>query len=168
MNQNEIQYYLFRHILENDRLQIDQSHIDEIMTTDFVGFDRPDEGGWYANGKGHETRIDGEASAPKYCLCLSDTLDSLMYNVKSINNNEDTTTNDNLFDVGLMLPGEELEDEYNKFSKRMRRRRTMLAIGHGDFMSIVLKRLVGGYVGCGRGGRLVEQLGRQHRTVFIY
>jgi phosphohistidine phosphatase SixA len=31
MNQNEIQDCLFRHILEDDRLQIDQSHIDEIV-----------------------------------------------------------------------------------------------------------------------------------------
>ena len=167
MNQNEIQDCLFRHILEDDRLQIDQSHINEIVTIDFVGFDRSDEG-WYANGKGHESRIDGEARAAKYCLWLSDYLDSLMYDDKCVDDNENATANDDLFDVGLLLPGEDLEDEHDKFSKRMRRRRTVLAIGHGDFMSVVLKRLVGGYVGCGRGGRLVEQTGRQHRTVFAH
>jgi len=166
MNPNEIQDCLFRHILENDRLQIDRSDIEEIVTIDFVGFDRPDDG-WNENGTGHESLIDAEARAAKYCLWLSDYLDGLMYNYNSSNCNEDAT-NDDLFDVGFLLPGEDLEDENDKFSKRMRRRRTVLSIGHGNFMSVVLKRLVGSYVGCGQGGRLVEQSGLPHRTAFAH
>jgi hypothetical protein len=148
-------------MLENDRLQIDQSDIEKIVKVDFVGFDRPGEG-WYANGKGHESRVDAEARAAKYCLWLSDYLDSLMYD-------ESNGANEDLFDVCFLLPGEKEEDEQDKFSKRMRRRRTVLAIGHGDFMAVVLKRLVGAYVGCGKGGRLVEQPGRfSHRTTFVH
>lgn len=168
MNRNEIQDCLFKHILEDDRLQISNSDIDEIVTVDFVGFDHPSDG-WYTNGKGPESRIDGEARAAKYCLWLSDYLDSLMYNENVTENySHDDVMIDDLFDVGFLFPGEDLEDENNKFSKRMRRRRTVLAIGHGDFMSVVLKRLVGGYVGCGRGGRLVEQTGLPHRTAFAH
>ena len=70
--------------------------------------------------------------------------------------------------MGFLFPGEDLEDEHDRFRPRLRRRRTVLAIGHGDFMSVVLKRLVGGYVGCGRGGRLVEQSGLPHRTAFAH
>lgn len=35
-------------------------------------------------------------------------------------------------------------------------------------MSFILKRLVGGYVSDGRGGRVVEQLGLPHRTAFAH
>eukprot|EP00536_Pseudo-nitzschia_multiseries_P002893 jgi/Psemu1/184628/e_gw1.41.163.1 len=159
MNPEEIRECLFRHILDDKQLQINQSHIDEIVTINFVGFESPSHG-WYG-GNGHESRIDAEARAAKYCLWLTDYLDSLI----NICNND---SSGDLFDVGFLLPGEELEDQHDKFVKRQRRRRTVLAVGHGDFMSVVLKRLVGGYVGCGLGGRMVEQSGKPHRTAFAH
>mmetsp|Transcript_7429 Transcript_7429/g.21616 ORF Transcript_7429/g.21616 Transcript_7429/m.21616 type:complete len:409 (+) Transcript_7429:133-1359(+) len=181
MNPDEIRECLFRHMLDDTKLQINQSHIDEIVTMNFVGFPSPRHG-WYG-GNGHESRVEGEARAAKYCLWLTDYLDSLMYdeseendsdsNSNSIddddnNNNNNNGSSDDLFDVGFLLPGEELEDQHDKFVQRQRRRRTVLAVGHGDFMSVVLKRLVGGYIGCGRGGRVVEQSGKPHRTAFAH
>jgi len=168
MNPNEIRECLFRHILDNDQLNINQSDIDEIVTVEFVGFDNPRDG-WYG-GTGHEARVDAEARAAKYCLWLSDYLDSLVYDGSEgrDESSEHKGSSDDLFDVGFLLPGEELEDEHDKFVKRLRRRRTVLAIGHGDLMSVVLKRLVGAYVGCGQGGRLVEQSGKTHRTAFAH
>jgi len=162
MNRKEIFDCLFSHILDNNQLQISRSDIDKVVTLDFVGFDGPNDG-WYS-GTGHESRVDAEARAAKYCLWLTEYLDGLMYE----HNEEETEIDEDLFDVGFLLPGEDLEDEHDRFIQRLRRRRTVLAIGHGDFMSVVLKRLVGGYVGCGQGGRLVEQSGLPHRTAFAH
>mmetsp|Transcript_30001 Transcript_30001/g.64262 ORF Transcript_30001/g.64262 Transcript_30001/m.64262 type:complete len:541 (-) Transcript_30001:2834-4456(-) len=168
MNRKEIYDCLFQHLLDDEQLQIKGSDIDEIVTLDFVGFDQAKEDGWYVGYTGHELRIDAEARAAKYCLWLSDYLDGLMYSDEYNLDDGNNTANNDLFDVGCLLPGEDLENQHDNFSQRMRRRRTVLAVGHGDFMSVVLKRLVGGYVGCGKGGRLVEQSGLPHRTAFAH
>jgi hypothetical protein len=62
-----------------------------------------------------------------------------------------------LFDAGVSIEGEEHEDENDKLAKRFRRRRTVLLVGHGDFMSLVLKRVIAGY------GHYVEREGITHR-----
>ena len=67
-----------------------------------------------------------------------------------------------LFDAGILVEGEEQEDEHNKHAQRIRRRRTVLAIGHGDFMSSVLKRIVSGF------GHSVETSGMPHRSAFTH
>ncbi|MGK3753290.1 MAG: phosphohistidine phosphatase SixA [Bacillariaceae sp.] len=170
MSPNEIREYMFQNITidaddddddDKEKIKIDQCDIDDIVTFEFVGFGDLPTDGWYAHGTGHESRIDAEARSAKYCLWLSEYLDNLMFS-PSTNKNDD----DDLFDVACLLPGEEKEDQHDKFLPILRRRRTVLAIGHGDFMSVVLKRLVGGYVG--NGGRVVERLGLPHRTAFAH
>jgi hypothetical protein len=119
---------------------------------EFVGFDGSDVG-WYAHGAGPETRADSELRAAKYCLWLSEYIDQQL--------NHDLHHPD-LFDAGVVLEGEDQEDEHDKHAIRIRRRRTTLAIGHGDFMSSVLKRLVTGF------GQVVEMEGIPHRSAFAH
>ena len=118
---------------------------------EFVGF--PDSHrGWYVLGTGPETRADSEKRAAKFYLWLNEYLDGQL-----------AITDYDLFDAGVSIEGEEHEDENDKHSIRIRRRRTALSIGHGDFMSLVMKRLI---AGC---GHYVETEGIPHskcRVVF--
>ena len=68
---------------------------------------------------------------------------------------------EDVFDAGVAVPGEENENEHDKFVPRQRRRRTALLIGHGDFMSLVLKRIMAGF------GHSVENEGIPHRKYFL-
>jgi len=72
------------------------------------------------------------------------------------------TPQEDVFDAGVSIPGEEHECEHDKLSPRQRPRRTALLIGHGDFMSLVLKRVVAGY------GHWVENEGIPHRSAFVH
>lgn len=112
---------------------------------EFVGFPDPNRG-WYVLGKGPETRADSEKRAAKFYLWLNEYLDGQL-----------AVTDYDLFDAGVSIEGEEHEDENDKHSTRIRRRRTALLIGHGDFMSLVMKRLI---AGC---GHYVETEGIPHR-----
>lgn len=112
---------------------------------EFVGFPQADRG-WYILGKGPETRPESEARAAKFYLWLNEYLDGQL-----------AVKDHDLFDAGVSIEGEEQEDENDKHSKRIRRRRTALLIGHGDFMSLVMKRLMAGY------GHYVETEGITHR-----
>ena len=113
---------------------------------EFVGFPDPDRG-WYVLGTGPESRASSEARAAKFYLWFNEYLDGQLLAVKD----------HDLFDAGVSIEGEEDEDENDKHSKRIRRRRTALLIGHADFMSLVMKRLIAGYV------HYVEQEGISHR-----
>ena len=113
---------------------------------EFVGFPDPDRG-WYVLGTGPESRASSEARAAKFYLWFNEYLDGQLLAVKD----------HDLFDAGVSIEGEEDEDENDKHSKRIRRRRTALLIGHADFMSLVMKRLITGY------GHYVEQEGISHR-----
>ena len=112
---------------------------------EFVGFPDPNRG-WYVLGTGPETRQHSEHRASMFYLWLSEYLDGQLA-VKDYD----------LFDAGVSIEGEEHEDENDKHAKRIRRRRTVLMVGHGDFMSLVLKRVVAGY------GHSVETEGITHR-----
>lgn len=63
---------------------------------------------------------------------------------------------EDVFDAGVAIPGEEDENDHDKLSPRQRPRRTVLLIGHGDFMSLVLKRIAAGF------GHWVENEGIPH------
>ena len=112
---------------------------------EFVGFPLSDRG-WYVNGVGAETRSQSEERAAKFYLWLCEYLDDQL-----------ARGDQDLFDAGVQIQGEETENEHDKHGPRIRRRRTALIIGHGDFMSLVLKRIVAGY------GHYVEQEGIPHR-----
>ena len=67
-----------------------------------------------------------------------------------------------IFDAGVTLPGEENEQCHDRFGPRSRRRRTTIFVGHGDFMSLVLKRIVAGF------GHAVEKESVPHRSAFVH
>ncbi len=67
-----------------------------------------------------------------------------------------------IFDAGVTLPGEENEKDHDKLGPRTRRRRTAVFVGHGDFMSLVLKRIVAGF------GHAVEKEKVPHRSAFVH
>jgi len=115
-----------------------------------VGFPEADRG-WYVHGEGAESREESEARAAKFFMWLCEYLDR-----------ELETRDDDVFDAGVAVPEEEDECEHDKFSRRARRRRTALLVGHGDFMSLVLKRVVAGF------GHYVENEGVPHRSAFVH
>lgn len=117
---------------------------------EFVGFPDPNKG-WYCNGKGAETRAESEVRAAKFFLWLCEYLDQ-----------ELLSTEADVFDAGVAVKGEEDENEHDKHAVRQRRRRTHLLVGHGDFMSLVLKRVVAGF------GHAVESEGIPHRSAFAH
>jgi len=67
-----------------------------------------------------------------------------------------------IFDAGVTLPGEENEQSHDHFEPRTRTRRTAIFIGHGDFMSLVLKRIVAGF------GHAIEKESVPHRSAFVH
>mmetsp|Transcript_6923 Transcript_6923/g.12525 ORF Transcript_6923/g.12525 Transcript_6923/m.12525 type:complete len:322 (+) Transcript_6923:718-1683(+) len=69
---------------------------------------------------------------------------------------------DDIFDAGVTLPGEENEQCHDKFGPRTRTRRTAIFVGHGDFMSLVLKRIMAGF------GHSVEKEKVPHRSAFVH
>lgn len=120
---------------------------------EFVGFPQPDRG-WYLHGTGPETRAHSEQRAAKFYLWLCEYLDEQLSSA--------TNTDEDLFDAGVQIEGEEAECEHDKFAQRIRRRRTALFIGHGDFMSLVIKRIIAGY------GHYVETEGIPHRKLLLW
>ena len=100
----------------------------------FYGFDEDPNKGWYSHGKCAETRAESESRAAAFYAWLCDYLDLQLQS-----NDHD------LFDAGVALDSEVREHEHDKFGSRQRRRRAALLIGHGDFMSLVLKRIVSGF-----------------------
>ena len=119
---------------------------------DFVGFpyDDPDRGWYDINGRGSETRAESERRAARFYLWLCEYLDRQLLHRAGV------------FDAGVRIQGEEGEDEHDKAAPRLRRRRTVCLIGHGDFMSLVLKRIVAGF------GHAVESPGVPHRSAFVH
>jgi broad specificity phosphatase PhoE len=130
---------------------------DKNSTVQFEGFPDP-ERGWYCEGKGAETRAQSEIRAAKFYLWLCEYLDQELKD--SIISDSDTVND--VFDAGVAVPGEEGENENDKHASRQRRRRTALLVGHADFMSLVLKRIVTGF------GHSVENEGIPHRSAFAH
>eukprot|EP00816_Leptocylindrus_hargravesii_P008561 CAMPEP_0196819786 /NCGR_PEP_ID=MMETSP1362-20130617/72103_1 /TAXON_ID=163516 /ORGANISM="Leptocylindrus danicus, Strain CCMP1856" /LENGTH=497 /DNA_ID=CAMNT_0042198383 /DNA_START=90 /DNA_END=1583 /DNA_ORIENTATION=+ len=103
----------------------------------FVGFPKDPSQGWYANGTGAERRVDAEERASKFYLWLCEFLDSHLV--------EDA---EDVYDAGVRT--------------NTGRRRTVVMIGHGEFMGYVLKRIVAGF------GYSVEHEGVPHRSTFVH
>jgi broad specificity phosphatase PhoE len=129
---------------------------------DFTGFPDPDRG-WYVHGQGPETRAASEQRAAKFYLWLNEYLDQQLLESANDNDTEQPQQqHHDVFDAGVAIPGEEDEVDHDKFAPRVRRRRTVVLVGHGDFMSLVLKRIVAGY------GHYVENDGIPHRSAFCH
>mmetsp|Transcript_26349 Transcript_26349/g.53708 ORF Transcript_26349/g.53708 Transcript_26349/m.53708 type:complete len:516 (-) Transcript_26349:125-1672(-) len=121
----------------------------------YVGFQNGEENGWYSHGDGPETRPESEERAAKFYLWMVEFLDQQLYEAEE-QNQED------VFDAGVTLPEEEHERDHDRFGPRTRRRRTAIFVGHGDFMSLVLKRIVAGF------GHAVEKESIPHRSAFVH
>ena len=67
-----------------------------------------------------------------------------------------------IYDAGVTLPGEEHEQCHDRLQPRTRRRRTAIFVGHGDFMSLVLKRIVAGF------GHSIEKHAVPHRVGYTF
>jgi broad specificity phosphatase PhoE/GNAT superfamily N-acetyltransferase len=134
--------------------EITQLMKDATSDLEFTGFPLENRG-WYVHGVGAETRSQSEARAAKFYTWLCEHLDEQLYG-------SDAKTNDDVFDAGVALPEEEHECEHDLFTPKTRKRRTTLLIGHGDFMSLVLKRIVAGF------GHVVETEGIPHRSAFVH
>lgn len=120
---------------------------------DFVAFHEDPTVGWYAHGIKAETRAESEKRASAFYAWFCDYLD-IQFDAAQLD--------DDIYDAGVMLPDEARELDYEKFSPKQRKRRTVLCIGHGDFMSLVLKRIVTGF------GHFVEHTGNPHRSAFVH
>ena len=145
MNPSQIKQVLYPENKEGGNV------VDSASSIDFVGF--PDiNRGWWCHGTGPETREQSEQRAAKFYLWLCEYLDAQLLE----------ESGDIIFDAGVSVPGEEHEREHDKTAPKLRRRRTQLLIGHGDFMSLLLKRVVAGY------GYSVEHTGIPHRSAFVH
>jgi len=127
----------------------------------FTGF-RDLTKGWYEHGTGAETREESEFRAATFFLWLCEHLDQQL-----------ATPADDVYDAGVMptlgeqdtATTEHTEDGCTtpqEVAIKVRKRRTCLLIGHGDFMSLVLKRIVTGF------GHAVENEGIPHRSAFVH
>lgn len=147
--------------------QVEISHLLSLsgVTTQpsFVGFDEHDvHRGWYAYGTGREERADSEARAAKFYLWLCEYLDTQLLQAVSSSTAATMETHD-IFDAGVSHPDEDPSIlDHDKFSVRQRKRRTAVLVGHGDFMSLLLKRIIGGF------GHAVEAEGMPHRSAFVH
>ena len=126
-----------------------------VENASFVGFQNGEENGWYSHGTGPETRPESEERAAKFYLWMMEYLDQQLIEV------EEQEVHD-IFDAGVTLPGEEHEQCHDRLGPRTRRRRTAIFVGHGDFMSLVLKRIVAGF------GHAVETESVPHRSAFVH
>jgi hypothetical protein len=114
----------------------------------FEGFPDDPLDGWYCHGTGFETRLESETRASKFYVWLCEFLDQQLKLGGTAQEDSTVCDNDNdddVFDAGVSIPGEEHEEEHDKFSTRHRRRRTTILVGHGDFMALVLKRIICGF-----------------------
>lgn len=116
----------------------------------FEAFPEPNRGWWHGQS-GAETREASELRAAKFYLWLNEYLDEQLQEAEK-----------DIFDAGVSAPGEENEKDHDYTGSRQRKRRMVLLVGHGDFMSLVLKRIVAGY------GHYVENEGVPHRSAFTH
>lgn len=126
-----------------------------VRNTSFEGFQNGEQNGWYSHGKGPETRHESEVRAAKFYVWMMEYLDKQLLEV-------DEQEVHDIFDAGVTLPGEEHEQCHDRLGRRTRRRRTAIFVGHGDFMSLVLKRIVAGF------GHAVEKKAVPHRSAFVH
>lgn len=130
-------------------------HPSGVKNATFEEFAKGEENGWYAYGTGPETRPESEERAARFYVWMMEWLDQQLIEA------EEQEVHD-VYDAGVTLPGEEHEQCHNKFERRTRKRRTAIFIGHGDFMSLVLKRIAAGF------GHAVEKESVPHRSAFVH
>ncbi len=159
------------HLLDQPQPGMNQHQIKEILNssssscpivqnTSFVGFHQDPNLGWYSYGKGPETRSESEVRSAAFYTWLCEYLDEqLMQSTTNIQNNKETH---DIYDAGVSLAEESHEIDHDKLSKRIRKRRTAILIGHGDFMSLCLKRIISGF------GFVTEHFGVPHRTAITH
>lgn len=154
MNPDEITQLLKEHLSDVEKV---------LCKIEFVGFVDPHRG-WYCQATGAETRAESEERSAKFYLWLCHTLDDELTHAANGSGGGDggATVADDIFDAGVCIQGEENEVDFDMFAPRLRRRRTYLLIGHGDFMSLLLKRVMGGY------GYAVEHDGIPHRSAMVH
>ena len=145
MNPQQITELIQQNFADNEE-QKAQCHLK------FVGFPDPARG-WYCEATGAENRAQAEVRAAKFYLWLCHALDD------TLQQSADAT---DIFDAGVRVPGEEDEVDFDYFAPRFRRRRTYLLVGHGDFMSLCLKRIMAGY------GYAIEHDGIPHRSAMVH
>ena len=121
----------------------------------YVGFQNGPEKGWYDHGAAPETRHESEQRAARFYLWMMEFLDEQLMEAER---NEA----DDIFDAGVTLPGEEDDKCHDRFQPRARKRRTAIFCGHGDFMSLVLKRIIAGF------GYSIEKEQVSHRSAFVH
>ena len=106
----------------------------------FDGFDSADDSaGWYAHGTGPETRPESEVRAARFYVWLCEYLDQQL---------KEASHAADVFDAGV--DGAPIL------------RRTVLLVGHGDFMALLLKRIIAGF------GYTHEREGVTHRSAFVH
>jgi hypothetical protein len=105
-----------------------------VSSMSFVGFSEDKNEGWYAHANGPELRQQSEKRASAFFLWLCEYLDS-----------ELLSDSHDLFDAGVNYPTEVDEFEHDKLSPRKRKRRVAILVGHGDFMNLILKRIISGF-----------------------
>lgn len=122
-----------------------------LQNASFEGFQRGPENGWYAHGEGPENRHESEVRAARFYIWMQEYLDQQL-----------AEASHDIYDAGVTLPGEEHEQCHDRMQPRARKRRTAIFVGHGDFMSLVLKRIVAGF------GHAVEKEKVPHRSAFVH
>jgi broad specificity phosphatase PhoE len=155
------------HLLDQPQPGMNQHQIKDILNssntkdTSFVGFDQNPNLGWYNYGTGPETRSESEGRSAAFYTWLCEYLDEqlIQSNTNAPNNN---ASHEDIYDAGVSLPEESHEIDHDKLSKKIRRRRTVILVGHGDFMSLCLKRIISGF------GFVTEHFGVPHRTAITH
>jgi len=164
MNQYDIRNLLSQAITTTDHLHHrpttgihEDSFTDNNLPISFVGFPPDDpNAGWFSHSSTiPETRSQAEARASLFYLWLCEYLDSLFWK-------DSTDKSEMIFDAGVSLPEEIDELEQDKFSPRRRKRMTVVLVGHGDFIGLLLNRIVTGF------SHAIENDGIPHRTAFIH
>ena len=126
-----------------------------VRDASYVEFTSGSENGWYAHGTEPETRHESELRAARFYVWMMEFLDEQLMEAER-------NQVDDIFDAGVTLPGEEGDKCHDLFQPRSRRRRTAIFCGHGDFMSLILKRIVSGF------GHAIEREGESHRAAFVH
>jgi Acetyltransferase (GNAT) domain/Histidine phosphatase superfamily (branch 1) len=161
MNPSQIEQLLFP--ATTDVLVVNEETTDKpepTSTINVVGFPHEDPSrGWWTKD-GSETRAMAEDRAAKFYVWLCEHLDAQLAN---------PDRHAGIFDAGVVENNHDVDDATAVphaaaavDSRCRRQRKTQLLIGHGDFMSLILKRIVSGF------GHAVEVTGVPHRSAFVH
>ena len=133
-----------------------------LLNPSFVGFDENPNLGWYNYGEGPEHRFQAEERASAFYTWLCEYLDEQLMQPPPTTTATNPKSHHDIYDAGVSLPEEKHEICHDKMSHKNRKRRTVVLVGHGDFMSLCLKRMTAAF------GYSVENHNVPHRTAFIH